>query len=150
MRKRCCAMVVLILIFCTLPSFAEEKFYEISAKKFEYTPHIIRVNKGDEVSLRLISEDVQHGFFLDGYAQEMSAYPGQEGNLRFIADKAGRFSFRCSVTCGGFHPYMVGFFIVEPNRRFHFYVIVILLLALVSFLVHMLGGGKVTADGQQG
>lgn len=95
-----------------------EKFFEIKAKKFSYTPNIIRVQKGDTVNLRLVSEDVHHGFYLDGYGLSMTALPGKEGNLKFVAGSPGRFMFRCSVTCGEFHPYMIGHLRVEPNTPF--------------------------------
>jgi polyferredoxin/plastocyanin len=96
----------------------EERFFEIKAKRFSYTPNVIKVKKGDLVRIRLISEDVHHGLFLDSYNIQTSAYPGKEGSLEFVADKNGRFSFRCSVTCGDFHPYMVGYLYVQPNRKF--------------------------------
>ena len=113
----------------------EEKFFEIKAKKFSYIPNIIKVNKGDRVKIRLISEDVQHGLFIDGYAKKTSAYPGQEGSLTFVAQKSGRFTFRCSVTCGEFHPYMVGYLVVGPNSRFRGYTILTLILGTGSILL---------------
>ncbi len=99
-------------------AFAAEKSFEIRAKKFSFTPNIIHVTCGDVVRIRLISEDVHHGFFLDGYGIKTSAHPGQDGSLKFTADKTGRFSFRCAVTCGEFHPYMVGYLVVGPNLRY--------------------------------
>ena len=87
--------------------------------------------------IRLISEDVHHGFFLDGYGIETSAYPGQEGSLKFIADKNGRFSFRCSVTCGEFHPYMIGYLVVEPNSRFLTYILLIVFAGLMSLVINL-------------
>ena len=122
-----------IMIFST---FAEdEKFFEIKARRFVYSPNIIHVNKGDIVKIRLISEDVTHGLFIDGYGGNTSAHPGQEGYLEFVADQPGRFSFRCSVTCGEFHPYMIGYLIVEPNLRFYLYIILIIISGLCGFLV---------------
>ena len=123
-----------ILLLTTVCFASEERFFEIKAKKFSYTPNIIRVNKGDLVRIRLISEDVHHGFFLDGYGIKTSAHPGQEGSLRFVADKTGRFSFRCSVTCGEFHPYMIGYLIVEPNSRFFAYVSGVLIIGLLNII----------------
>lgn len=105
-------------LLATLSFAQEDKFFEIRARKFVYAPNIIKVNKGDRVRIRLVSEDVHHGFFLDGYGIKTSAHPGQEGSLQFIADKAGRFSFRCSVTCGALHPYMIGYLHVSPNKLF--------------------------------
>jgi cytochrome c oxidase subunit 2 len=122
----------LSLLVFTASAFAEERLLEIRARKFSYTPNIIRVNKGDLVKVRLVSEDVTHGFFLDGYGFNISAHPGQEGHLEFVADRTGRFSFRCSVTCGEFHPYMVGYLIVGPNSRFGFYTLLTVVLGLGS------------------
>ncbi len=128
--------ILLSILACLLftPSvFAEGGSIEIRAKKFSYTPNIIEVNKGDVVRIRLISEDVTHGFYLDGYSVQTSAYPGQDGSVKFVANKTGRFSFRCSVTCGEFHPYMVGYLVVGPNSRFLVYVFLTLALGIVSF-----------------
>lgn len=132
--KKILYLAILIVFFFVSKSFAEEKFFEIKAKKFSYTPNIIKVNKGDSVRIRLVSEDVHHGFFLDGYGIRTSAHPGQEGSLQFVADKPGRFSFRCSVTCGEFHPYMVGYLIVGPNSRFYIYVALVILFGLANLL----------------
>lgn len=133
-HKRIILLIGVLLVAYATSCQAEERFFEIKAKKFSYTPNIIKVNKGDVVRIRLLSEDVRHGFFLDGYNKRTTTYPGQEGSLKFVADKAGRFIFRCSVTCGEFHPYMVGYFVVEPNSRFLFFVGLTILIALISFL----------------
>lgn len=131
-------MTTLFAICCLLiaaQAFAAERFFEIKAKKFSYTPNIIKVNKGDVVKIRLISEDVTHGLFIDGYGLNTSAHPGEDGNITFVADKTGRFSFRCSVTCGEFHPYMIGYLFVDPNSRFLIYIFLIIVIGAVSMLL---------------
>lgn len=95
----------------------QDRFLAVTAQRFSYTPHIIHVSRGDRITLRLLSKDVHHGFYLDGYDLETNARPGQEGSLQFVADRTGRFSFRCSTTCGPFHPYMVGYLKVGPDYR---------------------------------
>jgi cytochrome c oxidase subunit 2 len=132
MKSRIFLSILICLLFTSF-AFAEERSFEVKARKFSYTPNMITVNKGDVVRIRLISEDVSHGLYLDGYAIETSAHPGQEGSLKFVANKTGRFSFRCSITCGEFHPYMVGYLTVEPNSRFLTYVLLTVALGLVSF-----------------
>jgi len=135
--KKVKTFLLLNFFFLVLPNlcFAEERLIEIKAKKFSYTPNIIKVKKGDLVRVRLISEDVHHGFFLDGYNIETSAYPGVDGSVSFVANKTGRFTFRCSVTCGDFHPYMVGYLIVEPNIRFYTFIFLVIFLGLGSILL---------------
>ncbi|GBC82575.1 Cytochrome c oxidase subunit 2 [bacterium HR10] len=100
------------------PARGEERAVTVVARRFHYTPNIVRVRRGDVVTIRLVSEDVHHGLYLDGYEVQTSALPGQDGVVRFVADRTGKFAFRCSVTCGAFHPYMIGYLKVEPDYRF--------------------------------
>ena len=112
------------------------KEFFVHARRFEYTPNRINVNKGDRVIIHLVSEDVHHGFYLDGYEIQTSAAPGRSGILNFVADNTGRYSYRCSVTCGPFHPYMIGYFTVGPNTRFYSGAGIVLLIGLgVVFLL---------------
>ena len=95
----------------------QERTVELKARKFVYTPNIIEVNRGDTIHIRMVSEDVHHGFYLDGYELEMTAQPSLAGGVHFVADKTGKFAFRCSFTCGAFHPYMIGYLRVKPDYR---------------------------------
>lgn len=96
-----------------------ERHIIIKARQFGYDPSVIKVNKGDKVTIEVITEDVTHGFYLDGYNINLEARPaGDPAVVTFIADKTGKFNFRCSQTCGVFHPFMIGKLIVEPNNTF--------------------------------
>jgi heme/copper-type cytochrome/quinol oxidase subunit 2 len=90
----------------------------ITARQFAYDPGIIRVNLGDRVVLHVESMDVTHGLYVDGYGVQGKVTPGEDLTLEFVADRAGRFGFRCSEVCGVFHPFMTGKLIVEPNLLF--------------------------------
>jgi len=126
-----------VFVAATLPSFSllrsakgqsqtplspqaelEPELITVVAKRFSYNPNRISVKKGQRITLRLESLDVTHGLYLDGYGIDIKARPGMVGKATFTADKPGRFTFRCSETCGEFHPYMVGFMEVTPNTRF--------------------------------
>ncbi|MEE9116544.1 MAG: cupredoxin domain-containing protein [Thermoplasmata archaeon] len=86
---------------------------DIAARNYAYDPERIIVREGDHVRFKVRTVDVAHGFFLDGYDINEEIFPGEEIVIDFIADKVGKFSIRCSVTCGPFHPYMKGELIVE-------------------------------------
>ncbi len=101
---------------------AEPRVITILAKRFEYNPSKITLQKGELVTLRLESLDVTHGLYLDGYGINIKARPGVIGKATFRADDTGRFTFRCSETCGAFHPYMIGFLTVEPNNRYLWFI----------------------------
>ncbi len=87
----------------------------IDARMFAFEPARLRVNKGDQVTLVLHATDVVHGLYLDGYNVNIQAVPGHAARATFIADRTGKFRFRCSVTCGNLHPFMIGELVVEPN-----------------------------------
>ena len=107
-----------VVAFAPLPSFPTQpadRRFRLGASSFEYTPAILSVNPGDQVTLELVSADYVHGLYIDGYDLNLVAEPGHTETLTFIADKPGSFRFRCSVTCGALHPFMIGKLNVGPN-----------------------------------
>lgn len=112
------ALAAISLALAPLPNITAqpaERQFRIEASSFEYYPSTIQVNPGDRVMIELISTDVVHGIYLDGYGLEVSVDPGQTASLSFVADRPGTFRFRCSVTCGALHPFMIGKLHVGPN-----------------------------------
>lgn len=104
-------LAVLLVLALPLPASSAlptERTFHIQAKRFEYTPSVLQVNPGDKVTIELEAEDVVHGLSIDGYNLNLTADPGQPAHLTFIADKTGSYRFRCSVTCGNMHPFMIG------------------------------------------
>lgn len=87
----------------------------MEARQFAYSPSEIKVNPGDTVTIQLVSTDVVHGLYIDGYGISVEADPGQTTTITFVADKPGSFRFRCNVTCGAMHPFMIGKFTVGAN-----------------------------------
>src|SRR5215212_2694162 len=113
------AMAGLVVAFAPLPvqSIApQERTFRIDARQFAYSPSELKVNAGDTVTLQLVSNDVVHGLFVDGYDVSVEADPGQTETLTFTADKSGSFRFRCNVTCGAMHPFMIGKLTVGSNN----------------------------------
>ncbi len=102
----------LLIAFAPLPVFHQSppthRFFRIEASQFAYSPGAMKVNPGDFVTIELISQDVVHGLYLDGYRLSVQADPGQPARLSFIANRPGSFRFRCNVTCGAMHPFMIG------------------------------------------
>ncbi len=112
------ALAALALAFLPAPASLAapiDRRIRLEASRFAYTPAEIAVNPGDHVTLELAAADVVHGFYLDGYALSLVAEPGQTAHLTFVADHPGSFRFRCSVTCGALHPFMIGKLNVGPN-----------------------------------
>ena len=108
----------LLVAFTPLPIPRDEptkRIFHVDASSFAFSPAELKVNPGDQVTIELTSSDVVHGLYLDGYDLQISADPGQTTELTFIADQVGNFRFRCSVTCGDLHPFMIGKLHVGPN-----------------------------------
>ncbi|HLB12159.1 MAG TPA: cupredoxin domain-containing protein [Dehalococcoidia bacterium] len=88
---------------------------DMKASLFAWDPPVIRVHEGDKVVLNLTSKDIVHGIYIDGYEKDVLVSPGKVTRLEFVADKTGKFKFRCSFTCGNMHPFMIGEMVVEDN-----------------------------------
>jgi plastocyanin len=112
------ALVLLAAIVLPLPvmaSAAHSRTVHIDARTFAYAPASISIQRGDTVTIELEALDAVHGLHLDGYDLNLVAEPGRRATATFVADKEGKFKFRCSVACGALHPFMIGELIVEPN-----------------------------------
>lgn len=90
------------------PAAPQARTFRVEAGQFAYSPSTIRVNPGDTVTLKLVSTDVVHGLYVDGYGASVVADPGQPAAVTFVADRRGSFRFRCNVSCGALHPFMIG------------------------------------------
>ncbi len=134
--------VIIPLGAVLLPTQPRGRRIAVEARKFGYTPARIHVNRGDTIVLSVSSRDVSHGFQLDGYPldlivrkgvmfQKKYAHPhGDDGkedwnrvaSVSFVADRPGKFIFRCTQTCGNLHPFMTGELIVGPNIPYYLFL----------------------------
>ena len=113
------AVAGLIVAFVPLPVptiTPQARTFRMEARQFAYSPSELTVNAGDTVTIQLVSTDVVHGLYVDGYDVSVEADPGQTASLTFVADKPGSFRFRCNVTCGAMHPFMIGKITVGANN----------------------------------
>lgn len=111
-------LIGMLIAFVPAPSLLAapaDRSFRIEAGRYQYLPESISVNPGDRVTIELAATDVVHGLYLDGYELNVVADPGQPTKLSFVADHSGTFRFRCSVTCGALHPFMIGKLNVGSN-----------------------------------
>jgi hypothetical protein len=83
------AVLILIIPFPTFGSKPTERFYQVEAGRFAYSPAVVRANPGDRVTIELVSTDVVHGLEIDGYGLDITADPGQPATMTFLADRSG-------------------------------------------------------------
>jgi nitrous-oxide reductase len=91
----------------------------MSVIRSHFTPDLIEVNQGDEVTLHLTSleqaYDQTHGFAIDMYNVNLSMEPGKYEEVHFKADRAGVFPFYCTEFCSALHLEMEGYLLVKPK-----------------------------------
>ena len=149
-----CALVP-PLVASRLTGEGRRRDFDIKARQYAYDPPRIVVDKGDEVHIRLSSLDVVHGFFLEGHdidaliesgkLEFKVRRPSKEEKFRptreivFVADRPGKYRYRCSHTCGTLHPFMQGEMIVRPNYAFLAAVGGTVGIFLATFVVLFLG-----------
>lgn len=124
---------MLVALGVPLPAVAsspQTRRIEVNARQFAYEPATLNVNRGDTITFHLESLDATHGLFVDGYAVNIQAEPGKSAEVTFVADKEGKFKFRCSVSCGTLHPFMIGELNVAPNLPLGRAIIVTLIVAI--------------------
>ena len=149
-RKNAWYLIILSLVLAVaiplsiqfLPTKAESHTITLEAKKYGYSPSRLVVNEGDTIIIKPTSLDATHGFLLDGYPLEFIMRKGatflkytwedDDGGLQsdwdrvseveFVAAKAGKFTFRCTQTCGNLHPFMTGELIVKPNSSYYLFI----------------------------
>ena len=93
------------------------RIIHITAERFSFTPSEIRIQAGEDVELRIQSEDTAHGFRLIG--TNITAVVPKRGkgevSVRVRQDQPGRMTFECTRVCGAGHTFMRGVLIVTET-----------------------------------
>ena len=109
------APVFAVMLLTASPDLAaQEKVFQVTAQKFEFTPSVITLKLGEPVVLELTSLDRKHGFQVPDLKIDETIEPGKTLRVRIVPDKAGTYDFHCSVFCGGGHEDMTGRIVVTP------------------------------------
>jgi polyferredoxin len=164
-RRKALIFIILLLVpAVALPLLikpstgVQTRVVKLKAAKYGYTPAKIVVNQGDRIVIQPTSLDVTHGFYLDGYPVEFTikqqglafqkyTWEDEDGSLQtdwdkvsqieFVADRKGKFIFRCTRICGNLHPFMTGELIVRPNT-FYYLSVSLSVWLVVSMLLWFL------------
>src|SRR6266853_1287336 len=81
---------------------------KVTARKYEFSPDVIKVKRGDHIKLVITALDRDHGFKLDTFHINQKLPKGEAVTVEFTADQAGTFPFGCSHFCGLGHQNMKG------------------------------------------
>ena len=67
---------------------------------WSWDPDMIRVRKGTRVILHFENRDAPHSFVLKAYRLKLPLPQDKTTTVEFVADKAGKFPWRCGRPCG--------------------------------------------------
>jgi heme/copper-type cytochrome/quinol oxidase subunit 2 len=98
-----------------LAQVASPRVIDINAERFQFWPSRIVVNEGEEVELRLRSDDTIHGFRIVGFGTNLEIPKRGHGYAvtRFMGSRPGRYTFECNRLCGAGHNFMRGVIVVR-------------------------------------
>lgn len=89
---------------------------KVTARRFEFEPPTITVQKDQPVRLIITSADVDHGFAIKEFNVSAKIEAKRTKIVEFTPDRAGRFRFSCTVYCGEGHDDMLGELVVEEAQ----------------------------------
>jgi heme/copper-type cytochrome/quinol oxidase subunit 2 len=115
------AIVVLLFALASVVAAqapADRRVVRIKAERFAFTPSEVSMAAGEEIEIRLKSDDTAHGFKLVGQDVDITIPKrGQgEATVLFKPAKPGRYAFECSHLCGAGHSFMRGVIVVKEGK----------------------------------
>jgi plastocyanin len=69
----------------------------VQAGNFDFSPDTLRVDAGEELALRLQSEDSSHDFAIDGLGVVAEVSGGATTTARLRIDDPGKYTYFCTV-----------------------------------------------------
>jgi cytochrome c oxidase subunit 2 len=112
--------VTVLILGADAGSQAQRRIVRVSAERFAFTPSQIVVDAGEEVELRVSSDDTAHGFRIAGTSVNVVIPKRGRGEISvpFRAPEPGRYLFECTRMCGAGHHFMRGELVVrDPSAR---------------------------------
>jgi len=92
-----------------------EKAFEISARKYAFSPARVEVRQDDLVRVTLTSQDIAHSFTIDQYRISKRVGSGQSVVFEFRADQPGRFPIYCNLSADSGCREMTGELVVNAR-----------------------------------
>lgn len=96
-------LLALVAAMSATPADSSSQRINVVAKRFEFAPSEITVEKGKPVTLVLTSEDVTHGLTIKELNIKIDIKKGQPTEVSFTPNESGDFSGKCSHFCGRNH-----------------------------------------------
>lgn len=113
------ALLLALVATVSAQAPADRRVVRIKAERFSFTPSEISMLVGEEIEIRLKSDDTSHGFKLVGQDVDLTIPKRGQGEVAvpFKPAKAGRYEFECSHLCGAGHSFMRGVIVVKERKE---------------------------------
>ena len=107
--------VALLMPGANAGSQTQRRVVRVSAERFAFTPSRIVVDAGEEIEMRVSSDDTAHGFRIAGTSVNVVIPKRGRGEMSvtFRAPEPGRYVFECTRMCGAGHHFMRGELVVR-------------------------------------
>ncbi len=105
--------IAIIVLSFSMSKAETVKTFEVKAKKYEFSPDTITVNRGDKVIIKAMATDRDHGIGIKPFNINSLLPKGKWVTIEFTPDKKGEFTISCTKFCGLKHSKMIGKLIVE-------------------------------------
>ena len=91
---------------------------EMTAKRFAFTPDVIEVTEGDQITLAVKSLDGTHGLEIKALKiKQKIPRSGETVQVSFTAPAPGEYEIKCSDYCGLGHGHMKATLVVKPRGQ---------------------------------
>ena len=109
--------VALLMPGANAGSQTQRRVVRVSAERFAFTPSRIVVDAGEEIEMRVSSDDTAHGFRIAGTSVNVVIPKRGRGEMSvtFRAPEPGRYVFECTRMCGAGHHFMRGELLVRDS-----------------------------------
>ena len=107
-----CAVTAYAALAQNMTSAADSEI-KVTARKYEFSPTVIKAKRGDRIKLIITALDRDHGFKLEAFHIDQKLPKGEAVTVEVTADRTGAFPFECSHFCGLGHKKMKGQLTVE-------------------------------------
>jgi cytochrome c oxidase subunit 2 len=106
-------ILMLLLTLLSIDAPSPSQTIDIGAKRFEFTPAVVHLKKGEPVTIRLTTTDRPHGLMVKALGIDLDAAEGQPDSVTITPGQAGTFDAICDHYCGMGHGGMKMKFVVE-------------------------------------
>ncbi|MBX3278917.1 MAG: cupredoxin domain-containing protein [Acidobacteria bacterium] len=108
---------IALLVAAALQAGADPQVITMTAKKYEFSPSTVTVERGRAVRLEITATDRTHGFEIKEFNIKVKLEKDKKTVVEFTPDKAGEFEIKCSEFCGFGHGRMKGKLVVTEEKK---------------------------------